>query len=212
MGLDRGPLRRTRGLEFFKLVGTGDGRTFTLRDSDPTRWGLFSVWSSRADLDRFEATSQVVRAWDRLAVERWRGDLRVLRSRGTWAGVDPFADATPQAADGPVAALTRARIKWRRARRFWAAVPPVSAALQHQPGLRFTVGFGEAPIGLQGTFSLWDSAESLVAYAYTGDAHRGAIRATSQVGWYAEELFARFAVVGSSGTIDGQDPLAERDA
>ena len=26
--------------------------------------------------------------------------------------------------------------------------------------------------------------------------------------WYAEELFARFDVVGSAGTLDGRDPLA----
>jgi hypothetical protein len=25
--------------------------------------------------------------------------------------------------------------------------------------------------------------------------------------WYAEELFARFDVVGNSGTLDGRDPL-----
>jgi len=26
--------------------------------------------------------------------------------------------------------------------------------------------------------------------------------------WYAEELFARFDVVGTEGTLDGRDPLA----
>lgn len=207
MALDRGPLRRTRGLRFGKLLGTGSGRTFTMRDADPTRWGLFAVWASRSDLDRFETNSSVLRGWHRMAVERWRVELRVLHSAGRWAGVDPFEGATADAGDGPVAALTRARIKWRLATQFWKAVPPVSAALHAQPGLRAAIGFGEAPVGLQGTLSIWDSAASLTDFAYRGAAHRAAIKATADRGWYAEELFARFTVVRSCGTIDGRNPL-----
>lgn len=207
MGLDRGPLTRTPGLRFFKLVGTGDGRTFTVRDADARRWGLIAVWDSPADLNRFEATSPVARAWNRLAAERWRGDLQPIRSRGTWAGRDPFEGVAPDH-QGPAAAITRARIRWRRAARFWSAVPPVSAELHRQEGLRYAVGFGEAPVGLQGTFSVWDSTRALTSFAYGGAAHREAIADTQRLDWYAEELFARFAVVGSAGTVDGRDPAA----
>ena len=70
------------------------------------------------------------------------------------------------------------------------------------------VGIGEAPLGLQGTLSLWDSAESLRAFAHRGAAHQEVIARTPREGWYAEELFARFAVVGSEGTLHGRDPLA----
>lgn len=208
MALDRGPLRRTHGLRFSKLVGTGDGRTFTIRDADPTRWGLLAVWDSRADLQRFESTSPVARSWNRLAAERWRADLLPIRSRGLWAGRDPFSPGGAPDAGGPAAAITRARIRWHRAARFWRAVPPVSAELHRQPGLRYAVGFGEAPVGLQGTFSVWDSSRSLTAFAYGGAAHRAAIADTARLAWYAEELFARFVVVGSAGTIDGRDPAA----
>ena len=42
-------------------------------------------------------------------------------------------------------------------RAFWRAVPPVSLDLAGRPGLRLAVGIGEAPVGLQGTFSLWET-------------------------------------------------------
>jgi hypothetical protein len=208
MAADRGPLRRTRGLRFAKLVGTGSGRTFGIRDADPTRWGVLAVWDSAADARRFERGSDVLRAWDRIAVERWRGDLLLQRSRGAWSGREPFGEAAQSSSDGPVVAITRARIRWRLAPRFWAAVPPVSADLVRQPGLRCALGIGEAPIGLQGTFSVWSSGEALRSFAYGREAHRTAIHTTAQLGWYAEELFARFALVDSQGTIDGRDPAA----
>jgi hypothetical protein len=78
---------------------------------------------------------------------------------------------------------------------FWRAVPPVSAELHRADGLRLAVGIGEAPVGLQGTFSLWDSHDALTGFAHRRAAHVEAIRRTAEVGWYAEELFARLAVL-----------------
>jgi len=69
------------------------------------------------------------------------------------------------------------------------------------------MGIGESPIGLQGTFSLWRDNAALTRYA-SGPAHLEAIRRTGEVGWYAEELFARFEVLGTRGTVAGRDPLA----
>ena len=209
MAADRGPLRRTRGVRFAKLVGTGSGRTFTVRDADPTRWGILAVWDSADHARHFEQSSPVLRAWERIAVEHWRGDLLLQRSRGAWSGREPFGAGGHHVPDGPVVAITRARIRWRLAPRFWRAVPPVSADLQQRPGLRCALGFGEAPIGLQGTFSVWESGNALKSFAYGGAAHRDAIRATGELDWYAEELFARFALVGSQGTIDGRDPAVQ---
>jgi hypothetical protein len=201
-------LRATPGLRFAKVLGTGDGRTFTLRDADLRRWGLLCVWEG-AEPSR----SPVVEGWRRIAAEEWRIDLALLHSRGRWAGREPFGP--PMAGDGegggPVAAITRARLRPLRARAFWRAVPPVAGDLVRQPGLRLSIGIGEAPIGLQGTFSLWASAADLIAFAYRGPAHREVVRRTPQAGWYAEELFARFAVLRTAGTIGGRDPLDEAD-
>jgi hypothetical protein len=206
MAGDRGLLGRTVGLRFAKLLGTGDGRTFTVRDADRNRWGLLATWDTAADAAAFES-GRVARGWGRIADERLRVDLRPLASRGRWSGREPFGTPEPDRAyDGPVAALTRARIRAGRMRTFWRAVPPVSADLHAAAGLRLALGVGEAPIGLQGTFSLWDSPVAMTAFAYRRPAHVAAVRRTAEVGWYSEELFARFAVLAVEGTVGRRTP------
>ena len=208
MGLDRNAVRRTPGVRFAKMLGTGDGRTFTARDADPLRWGLLATWTDGESARTFEQASPVARAWRALAEETFRIDLRPTAARGQWSGREPFGDPTPVREDGPVAAITRARLTPRKAARFWSAVPPVSEDLHRSPGLRAALGIGEAPLGLQGTFSLWDSGAALRDFAHRGAPHVDVVRRTEQERWYAEELFARFAVLGSEGTLDGRDPLA----
>lgn len=207
MALDRRHLAATPGCRFWKLLGTGDGRTFTVRDADLRRWALLAVWSDPAALAAFERTSPVTSGWRRIAEERWRADLLPVRARGAWSGSQPFQPLAADGHEGPVAAITRARLTAAKVRTFWRAVPPVSADLQRAGGLRFTVGIGEAPIGLQGTFSVWDDAGALADYAYRGHAHREAVARTASEGWYREELFARFALLETSGTVDGADPV-----
>jgi hypothetical protein len=208
MGVDRRAVRGTAGVRFAKLLGTGDGGSFRVRDADPRRWGLLVSWADRASARAFERSALVER-WRRLAEETWRVELRPLSARGRWSGREPFGGVAAGGRwDGPVAAVTRARLRPSRARAFWRAVPPVAADLRTQPGLRLAVGIGEAPVGLQGTFSLWDSAAALRRFAYAGAAHSAVVARTAPERWYAEELFARFAVEAADGTVDGRDPLA----
>ncbi len=103
-----------------------------------------------------------------------------------------------------MAAITRARIAARKAVIFWRAVPPVSADLRNSAGLRLAIGIGEAPVGLQGTFSLWDSAAAMREFSYRRAPHLEAIRRARIERWYAEELFARFAVLETVGTFSGR--------
>ena len=205
MALDRRHLARAPGLTFAKLLGTGEGRTFTLRDADPLHWGLLAVWEDARSAERF-AAGRTHRAWEAFARERLQVTLRPIASRGLWSGKQPFGNPSPHQALGPVAALTRARIRLGRARAFRRAVPPVSADLHSVPGLRLAVGVGEAPVGLQGTFSVWESSQALVEFAHKRVAHRDVVRRTTQEQWYAEELFARFDVLDLVGTLHGRRP------
>jgi heme-degrading monooxygenase HmoA len=207
MAADRARLHRQPGLRFAKLLGTGTGRTFTVRDADPHRWALVTVWDDEAAAARFD-TGRVVAGWRRIAEEEWAARMRPLASRGRWSRREPFGSPVPTPWHGPVAALTRARLVPWRARRFWRAVPPVSADLHRTPGVLLALGIGEAPIGLQGTFSLWRSAAALNDFAYRRAEHVDAVRRTGIEGWYAEELFARFALLSSRGTVGGVDPAA----
>ena len=174
-----------------------------MRDSDPRRWGLLASWADRASARAFERSAVAAR-WRRLAEETWRAELRPLSARGRWSGRQPFGTPAGGRWDGPVAAVTRARLRPARACSFWRSVPPVAAALREQPGLRLAVGIGEAPVGLQGTFSLWESGAALAGFAYRGAAHAEAIRRTPVERWYAEELFARFAVEAVTGSFAGR--------
>ena len=191
MALDRGSLRRIKGVHFAKMLGTGKGESFTPRDADANQWGALIV----IDSENLQALddSKLIKRWRAHSLSEVRYLLDPISSHGLWAKTNPFAYSSVQT-DGEIVAITRARIKWFQNFRFWRAVPPVTESLHSSAGLIATIGIGEAPIGLQGTFSHWKTGADLRNFAYKGAAHQGAIAATERHQWYAEELFSRFAV------------------
>jgi hypothetical protein len=216
MALGRRPLRTVPGLRFARLLGTSHGRTFTATDADPLHWALLSCWDSPAQAATFER-SGYASGWDARSDERLRLELLPLSSTGHWSRMQPFgpehqAASTAGTTDtkdtkdttGPCAILTRARLVPSKAMTFRRAVPPVAAGLRCASGLRLARGIGEVPIGLQATFSVWDDLAAAKKFAYGNVAHRDVVRRTAEVGWYAEQLFARFAVIGASGELDGR--------
>lgn len=206
MGLARGALRRTPGIGFAKLMGTGSGLNF-----DP--WPNFAVWAILAtwsDLATARAAMRVGvpgRFRDR-AAESYTTYLAPIHSTGRWSGYAPFEVAPGGAPDGRLAVLTRASVKPRHARAFWRKVPAINAQIGAEPAMPFRMGMGEVPWLHQVTFTVWDSAEAMRAFAYRGDGHRSAIADVRAGDWFSEELFARFRVIGHEGTWEGRDPLA----
>ena len=200
MAIDRIRSRKFTGISFSKLLGSGTGKTFTPSDADLTRWGMVVV----IDKSRVEAfdTSSIIANWRKRSLSEFRAVLSPISSHGLWAKENPFDFTAPLSnPDAQIAAITRARIKWSKNLTFWKSVPPVVLDLHANPGLVAAIGIGEAPIGLQGTFSLWKSASALRDFAYKGRAHQVAIEQTHSIGWYSEELFARFEVLEQRGEI-----------
>ncbi len=200
MAIDRVRSRKFTGISFSKLLGTGTGTTFTPNDADLLQWGMVVV----IDKNRLVAfdESSIIKAWRKRSTSEFRAVMSPISSHGKWSHHEPFSPANSLSnPDSQIAAITRARIKWNHNVRFWKAVPPVVSDLHSAPGLIAAIGIGEAPIGLQGTFSLWESSKAIRDFAYKGQAHQKAIKQTAEIGWYSEELFARFEILETRGSI-----------
>ncbi|NML64466.1 spheroidene monooxygenase [Hymenobacter sp. RP-2-7] len=203
-------LRTVPGLHFSQLLGSGAANGFGFWPNW-RRYGLVATWADAAAAEHFFATNAWWAAYQARSTEAWTAFLAPLQGHGAWDGRNPFAEGeAPRAASdglatGPVAVLTRASIRLGRAARFWRYVEPTSRAVAGAPGLRLAIGLGELPLVRQATFSIWDSAAAMQAYAYRHAAHREVVQLTRREGWYSEELFERFAVLSSRGTVDGRE-------
>ncbi|WP_199485165.1 spheroidene monooxygenase [Actinomadura craniellae] len=203
---DRPVLRRTAGLAFWRVLGTGRGGS-TGPGADLRRWALFAVWHDERALTRFLERSPIPARWRDRADESWHVRLTPLAARGRWGGTPPFGPVAPREPAGPVAVLTRASIRPSRLAAFHRASPAVDRALSRQDGCLAAIGLGEWPLLRQATFSLWRDTRAMHRFARGEQAHRHVIEQVRARGWYSEELFARFTPHTSEGTWNGTDPL-----
>ncbi|MEM6441543.1 MAG: spheroidene monooxygenase [Pseudomonadota bacterium] len=205
MGFDRGPLARTPGIGFAKLMGTGTGMGFRPKP-DWGVWTILAVWPDAGTAREAVETGDVWRRRRARADESCTIFMEPLSARGEWAGEAPFRPRAEARRDGePLAVLTRATIKARRAVRFWAEVPDVEDDLSRCRSLLFQKGMGEVPWLHQVTFSVWRDAAEMARFAHDAGAHRSAVKAAYGGEWFTESLFARFAVTGTSGRWQGED-------
>ena len=211
MGTSQGPLKRVPGLRFFKLMGSGAANGFGFWPN-LDRYGFMAVWEDAAAAEAFFARHPLWATYQQRSAEQWGLHLAPIKAQGLWDGQNPFAaelaPTVSAAPEAPMAVLTRASIRWRKAPRFWQFVEPTSATLAQAAGVRAAIGLGELPLVRQATFSVWESARAMQEYAYKDARHREVIQLTRRENWYGEELFARFRVLSSTGTLDGHDPLA----
>lgn len=195
-------LEKTEGLQFFKLLGSGGGDGFQWWP-DFSVYALLTLWESTDHENRFKS-SLLYQKYLSKASDCISFTLRPFEAHGFWDGKMPF-QLQSVIVNAPIAVITRARIKTSKLFLFWKNVPKVSASLETYPGRRFGKGIGELPIIQQATFSVWDSLKAVQDYAYRNPLHKEVVKKTRTLGWYSEEMFARFNVIACEGVWHGMD-------
>jgi len=202
-------LHQVSGQSFYKLMGSGKGNGFNPWP-DWSVYSLLQVWEKEEDAKRFFAQSALMHKYHVYAAEACTVYMKNIAVKGRWSGNIPFQpDNNLDHTNDCIAVITRATIKWHKLWHFWKYVPASYKKLHENPGLIYTKGIGEVPVVQMATFSLWKNASALKAFAYQSKEHRGAIQRTRTLGWYKEELFARFQPYLSAGTWGGMLFLPE---
>lgn len=207
MGLARPQMRRVDRIGFWKLCGSGTGEGFTPLPNTGV-YSILATWPDEETARRQTSNARIFRRYMDRAAECWTVFLTPVSSRGAWSGVHPF-DPAEQPIQGPIAALTRATLRPLAALRFWQRVPDISAVIGSDRNVLFKIGIGEVPLMHQITFSIWPDTSSMADFARADGPHARAIRAVREGNWFREELYARFHVLGESGTWQGSSPLAD---
>lgn len=208
MGRARLEMPKVPDIGFWKLCGSGTGEGFTPIPNTAV-YAILAAWPDAATARERTAHAAIFQTYRRHAEEDWTVILEAATARGVWSG-RPF-DTTGRALDGPLAVLTRATVKPTAAWRFWRHSPGVSQMIGADPNVTFKIGIGEVPLLHQVTFSIWPDTRSMAQFARDSGAHATAVRAVRNGNWFAEELYARFAILGEHGSWGGASPLAKLD-
>ncbi|MCP9236297.1 hypothetical protein [Lewinella sp. JB7] len=212
MGLAPPKLATVAGLKFYRLMGSGGGNGFAVSPN----WGVYALlghWDGGSAAADFFASHPWFGEVKTRTSERITFHLEATMSHGEWGGDNPFTPRPDRyRAEDPVAVITRATIRPHKLLDFWRYVPRTSASVYEHPARRLSVGIGEYPIFMQATFSIWESGAAMTRFAYHSTHHREVVKFTRERGWYREELFTRFRILGAYGSWQGLDlPAIEQD-
>jgi hypothetical protein len=198
MGLAPARLKGTAGMQFLKLLGTG-AEGFSTKP-DWSVYGVLQVWDGADSAETFFRNHPQFNRYLQKSEECLRIYMHPIKSKGQWDGLNPFNETSiPVSGMQALAVITRATIHKKFLHTFWKNVPDSQRPLKGIRGLIYTKGIGETPYIDMATFSLWTDEEAMKAYAYGTKAHQQVIRKTREIGWYKEELFARFYPYKISG-------------
>ena len=211
MALFRLPLSLNKKIGFYKLMGCGKNGTFD-KSPDWRQWALLAVGKEmtvdRSTQKNIQLPSFINAYWKFFHCEQWAIFLEPIEGHGTWDHQNCFGMLPKQSDyDGRIAILTRATIRFNRLKNFWKHVEGVANQMSRSNGFITSIGIGEIPLIKQATFSIWKNKSDMKAFAYQIKAHQEVIQKTRKENWYSEEMFVRFKIIDSTGTIRGIDPL-----
>lgn len=190
---------KIEGLSFFKPLGTGSGNGFSIKP-DFSTFGFVAVFDSE-DLAKNFLHTNTLKEYSDTSISFSHILMRTIKSHGEWSKQNPFISSVEFDKTKPLAVITRATIKPRLAHKFWRNVPSVSKSMNNYKELVFSKGIGEFPLLMQATYSLWSNAEAMMNYAYKNPKHAEMVKKTRELGWYSEELFARFEPFYQEGDL-----------
>lgn len=200
-------LSHSKGLIFYKMLGSGGGNGFSVIP-DFSTYALLCVWQNAADAMHFFSADPYYHQLKAHSTQQWTLQLKAVKAKGLWAGQQPFELHTHPHDEGPIAVLTRATIYGHKLLSFWKHVPKTSRQLYaSQQGVLFSKGIGEVPFWQQATFSLWQNRQVMTDYAYRSGKHQEIMRKARALQWYQEELFAELIPIAMSGSWPGLPDL-----
>ncbi|TCC98107.1 DUF3291 domain-containing protein [Pedobacter frigidisoli] len=203
MAILRFPLWLNKKCRFWKLMGSGKDAQVDL-SPDFKHWAILTTWDNKGDCDQFYKRSFPIKWFRYFGKEEFTILLNPLSSHGLWSGIQPFKAENKTTYSGKIAVITRAAVKFTKLREFKSNIKRAAIAMRNADGFIFSAGVGENPFSDQATFSIWRDAESMKNYAYKSFDHSDVIKLTRERQWYSEELFARFEIIDSWGTLNGQ--------
>tara|TARA_B100000768_G_scaffold112828_1_gene104481 strand:- start:1927 stop:2592 length:666 start_codon:yes stop_codon:yes gene_type:complete len=190
-------LNKTAGLSFFKLLGTGSGKGFSLYP-DFSTYAILCVWEKESFATAFIEKSNHSKLISEKAFSREDFFLNPVKSHGLWDGTNPFSVTKDELnKESKIGIITRATLNKNKLFEFWKSVPQASLAIQNAKGVEWFKGIGEWPFIQQATFSVWDNIDSVKEFAYGNGVHSKIVTKTRKRNWYKEDLFARFELLNS---------------
>ncbi len=205
-------LQKQKHIRFYKLMGSGKNGTFDIHP-DLRQWAIMAVFDkeiiSEVSTEQLYGKS-IVAWWNRCRCEVMTIAIEPIEGHGKWDGKECFGNLPKTSSyEGVIAVLTRATIRLSKATAFWKNVKSAAQNLTLTPGFIVSFGIGEIPWIKQATFSIWQNKNSMKEYAYKMKEHQQVIQKTRREDWYSEELFVRFKVLWTSGSLGGKNRLKE---